>query len=398
MANYKSWVLTNTEQRVWEENFHLTASDLGEQVETPWSISKKTLHGGCSEGVDLIEVDNGCLRFSVLPTRGMGIWRGDYKGLTLGWNSPVNGPVHPGFVNVSEQNGLGWLQGFDEWIVRCGLHSNGSPGLDKFKDARGASVELPLTLHGRIANLPASRVEVRVNLDDPNELTVFGIVDEALLFGPGLRLATSISTKAGSNALHIKDEITNLRSTEDEFELLYHCNFGRPFLEEGAKLVAPSKVVAPRDARAAEDFDKYAVYDAPTAGITEQVYWHKMASDANGETAAMLQNASANLAVVFKYNVDTLPCFAQWKNTAAENEGYVTGLEPATNLPNFKGFERQQGRVKRLKGGETYTTGFTLEVLNSGHDVAETAAAIEALMTGQPTIHSKPVAELSPQQ
>ena len=46
-----------------------------------------------------------------------------------------------------------------------------------------------------------------------------------------------------------------------------------------------------------------------------------------------------------------LPCFTVWKNTAAVEDGYVTGLEPAINFPNFKSFERQQGRVKVLPAG-----------------------------------------------
>src|SRR5262249_37665300 len=80
--------------------------------------------------------------------------------------------------------------GFDEWLCRCGLANNGPPGDDN---------DTPLTLHGRIANLPAHHVEVRVSLDPPHELSVIGQVDEAALFFGHLRLTTRYTTVPGSN-------------------------------------------------------------------------------------------------------------------------------------------------------------------------------------------------------
>ena len=65
-----------------------------------WKISKSVLHGGRQENVDVVDVDNGVLRFRIVPTRGMNIWDAHTKdGFRLGWNSPVKEIVHPGFVN-----------------------------------------------------------------------------------------------------------------------------------------------------------------------------------------------------------------------------------------------------------------------------------------------------------
>ena len=79
------------------------------------------------EGVDTIEVDNGKFRFVVVPTRGMGLWKGWLGKTEIGWQSPVKGPVHPQFVPLTDPSGLGWLEGFDELMCRCGLESNGAP-------------------------------------------------------------------------------------------------------------------------------------------------------------------------------------------------------------------------------------------------------------------------------
>ena len=66
----------------------------------------------------------------MLPDRGLGIWKIMAGGVELGWQSPVHGPVHPRFVPLAEPSGLGWLDGFDELVARCGLVSNGAPDFD----------------------------------------------------------------------------------------------------------------------------------------------------------------------------------------------------------------------------------------------------------------------------
>src|ERR1700740_2851694 len=91
------------------------------------TTTSKALRGGRSDGLELIEIDNGALRVALLPQRGMGIWKAWLGDLELGWRSPVRGPVHPSHVPLFDPNGLGWLEGFDELLCRCGLTSNGAP-------------------------------------------------------------------------------------------------------------------------------------------------------------------------------------------------------------------------------------------------------------------------------
>ena len=61
-------VASNTRVDSWQ----LRDADLGHGAGS-WSVTKRTLRGGLQEGVDVVEVDNGTLRFSVIPTRGMSI-------------------------------------------------------------------------------------------------------------------------------------------------------------------------------------------------------------------------------------------------------------------------------------------------------------------------------------
>jgi hypothetical protein len=397
MSRYKSWVLTDVGNDLWLDSFGVSNVELRLATPHDWSVRKRTLHGGLREGVDLIEVHNGALYYTVVPTRGMGLWRGEYHGNFLGWHAPLLGPVHPAFVQLADRGGLGWLAGFDEWLCRCGLASNGPPGEDAHTDKAGRARKDRLTLHGRIANLPAHYVEVRIGLDPPYELGIIGEVEEAGLFSPRLHLTTSCTTIPGSNRVVIHDVVENRGGEPAEMQLLYHCNIGPPFLEAGSRVVLPIAEMAPINARAAEGIETFDTYPGPVAGFAEQVYCYEPLADAAGHTLAMLYNRAADRGLVLRYNRKELPCFTVWRNTAALADGYVTGLEPATNYPNFKGFERRHDRVPLLPPGGHFACTWSMEVQDTPTGVAAVLAEIVTLQAqARAIIHRTPQEQLSP--
>ncbi len=70
------FILNDASSEVWVDSLEIDAPALGLGEIQPFSVKKHTLRGSRREGVDLIVVDNGELRFSVVPTRGMGLWKG----------------------------------------------------------------------------------------------------------------------------------------------------------------------------------------------------------------------------------------------------------------------------------------------------------------------------------
>ena len=388
------WILTDSSEKVWEEDWKTSASNLGLEGKQ-FTVEKTTLKVGMSQGVDAIEVNNGDLTFTILPTRGMSIWKGSYRGLHLGWEAPIAGPVHPHFVDLLDRSGLGWLQGFDEWIVRCGLGFNGAPGNDVVLDNNGNPCEVFLNLHGKIANLPAHFVEVRIELEEPYTITVAGHVNESMLFSPRLQLRTQIKTWPNSNRLVIEDLVVNRGGTSAEFELLYHCNFGAPFLGDGSRLVAPLKAVYPRDSRAAEDMDAFARYAAPTAGFVEQVYWLEAAADESDNTLALLKDPDGTNAVAVRFNQRELPSLTLWKNTAALEDGYVTGIEPGTDYPNCRPFEREKGRLATLAPGESFQCQVGIEIADSPAAISRLEEEVASIREDAPRVSSSPHPDLS---
>lgn len=394
-----SFTLTDLGRDLWVESFAVDSAAVGGSTPHTWSVSKRVLRGGRRDGVDLIQVQNGRFSFSIVPTRGMGLWRGQLAADRVGWDSPVrDGPVHPSLVNLMDWGGLGWLAGFDELLARCGLENNGAPYQVTSVQTDGSERHTTFGLHGRIANLPASYVAVHVGSEPPHEITVEGHVEESKLFAPQIRMVTRIRTTPGSNRLTVRDEFVNLKDAPGEFQVLYHWNFGSPHLEEGARFVAPVKVVAPRDARAGQGIDHYETYGPPEPGFAEQVYFFELHADpGDGRTLAMLRNRAGDKAVVLRFAREQLPAFTLWKNTGGRHEGYVTGLEPGTNYPNPRPVEAARSRVVTLPAGGRYLAETTLEVLDSREAVAAVETEVRALQApGAPTVHRSPTEPFSP--
>ncbi len=369
----KTWTLTDIEQDIYVEQVALGPNDVGGDAAN-YLVSKRTLRGGRRDGVDVVEVSNGTFRFVVVPTRGMGIWQAGLDDLPLGWKSPVAGPVHPSLVPLDEPSGIGWLSGFDELLVRCGLESNGAPEFNE-----NGTLKYPL--HGKIANIPAHKVDMSID-GDTGDISVRGVVDEARLFGNKLRMVSTISTKVGRPGMTVTDEITNISAEASELELLYHINFGTPLLDPGSKLVVPVVKVAPRDEVAAGNVAEWDTYGPESPGTPEACFFYELADDEHGRTVALLHNAAGTQGVGLSFLKSQLPCFTQWKNRQAEADGYVTGLEPGINFPNVKSFEKEKGRVAVLAPGETRTFEVIIQAHHSSVSVDAVKQAIAKLQEG----------------
>lgn len=374
-------VLTSAERGIYVEQWQFAPPGGG------WSVQKSVLHGGKQEGVDIITVDNGKLSFTVCPTRGMGLLKASMGKVVLEWPSPVKEVVHPKYINLQSRGGLGWLEGFNELVVRCGLEFAGHPGKDKFINNTGDEAEMDLTLHGKIGNIPASEVEVIV--ETGGRIRVRGRVDERMFYGPKLEMWTEISTVPGSDTFVIHDSIKNHGAHEQEFQLIYHANYGPTLLEEGARFVGAVERVAPFNAHAAEGAGAWNEYAAPTKGFIEQVYCLFPIADSSSKTRIMLHNRAADQAITMEYSLRELPFLTLWKNTAAIEEGYVTGLEPGTGFPMNRRLERPAGRVPKLKPGETRDFTISYHVLDSAREVSEARNKILSIQGDRKTIVDK---------
>ena len=347
-VNRGEHVLTSVKAGPGVPNWQLTSRDVKFESAASWSVKRYTLHGGKQEGSQLIVLDNGKMQITVIPTRGMDLLEVKSGDVRLGWDSPVKEVVHPMFMRLESRGGLGWLEGFNEAMVRCGLEWAGHPGQDEFINNVGQKATMNLTLHGKIGNTPASEVSVVVDPKAPHRIRIKGTVYERSFYGPKLKLATEISTVPGSTTYRIDDRLTNQGAFDQEYQIIYHCNYGVPLLGKGSRVLTAAKRIAPFNAHAAEGIKNWSVYDGPTKGFIEQVYCLEPIADRDGRGIVMLENAAADRAVTLRWKTDRLPYLTVWKNTAAKETGYVTGLEPATGYAYTRRIEREGGRVPKI--------------------------------------------------
>lgn len=340
----------------------------------PLAVTARRLRGGLREGVLLVELAAGPNRAVVLPDRGLGIWKAWCGDTELGWQSPVAGPVHPRFVPISEPSGIGWLDGFDELVARCGLVSNGAPDFT-------AAGRLVHGLHGRIANLPAHDVEVTLD-DSSGVVTLTGIVDETRFLVHDLSMRTAITLRADRPGVAWADTVKNRSDRSTTMQMLYHVNLGPPLLGAGAECIVDAEEVAPRDAAATGDVATWNRYAAPQAGRGEQVHFMRLRPDAAGRAAAVLVAPDGGRAAKLSWRAAELPCFTLWKNQGGLADGYVTGLEPGTNYPNPRSFEEKQGRVVSLPPHASVSFDLAIDLLSG-----DAVRAMREAPSPRPQVH-----------
>jgi len=383
------FVLTDASTNTYVADWNVSADSLGMTSTTPFSVEKKRLHGGKQEGVDIIVINNGELEVTLIPTRGMGIFNVKRNGKrVLGWDSPVKEIVNPVYIDLESRNGLGWLDGFNEMMVRCGYEWTGHPGVDDNGQL--------LSLHGRAQNTPVSTIKVNIDDKAPHKITVTGKLSERTFKKAELVTLTSFSITPGSNAFSLNDTLTNKADYDDEYQVLYHSNYGRPILEKGAKVYAAASEISPFNDYAKKGLKNWQTYLGPTKGYDEMVYNLKPIANKKGESFAVLHNNVGNLGVSMTYNVKQLPVLTIWKNTDTLKQGYVTGIEPGTSYAYNTKYQRPLGLVPTIKAGESKHFDLTYTVLRNRSEVNSAVHTIEKLLGNKAVKQvNKPIIDLS---
>lgn len=317
------------------------------------------LVAGRERGVRGFSLSTGSgLEMTVLADRALDITRANFRGRSLVYHT-AGGQAHPAYY---EAQGIGWVNNFPGGLLTtCGLRSLGSPSVDEGEE---------FGQHGRISNMPAEEIGYWHEWQgDEYWMHIQGTMTEGVMFGSALRLTRHISARLGANSLLIEDRVENLGGLATPHMLLYHCNLGFPLLDPSAKLVANSTDITPRDEDAEWGVEQWSTFEAPTAGYREQVFYHEMAADGDGDVRVALLNHTLDggLGVYLKYHQATLPYLVQWKQMGYGT--YVLGLEPANCHVDGRAAERASGRLLQLQPGETRDYRLEIGVLDGAQEM-----------------------------
>lgn len=300
-----------------------------------YTLRRVTVSEGKAKGTTIIEVSTaGGLQVDILPDSGMDIGQVRYKGTNVSFISK-NGYDSPAAIMHYETEFLNTFPG--GMLYTCGLRSTGGAHRD------GGEWH---PLHGRYHSLMAEHISTEVENDT---ILIKGTMRETALFGHCLELKRTIRIPVFGSEVTVSDTVTNLTPKDEEYALLYHCNFGFPFISEKAHVELPEKrKTTPRTPFAATGLGRECTFDAPVAGEEERVFFHE-----NMPHEAALVNESLGIRMNLTWS-ETLPILAHWRSMASGD--YVCGLEPTNCYIMGRGPERENGTLPVLKAFETVKT------------------------------------------
>ncbi len=300
---------------------------------SPLELRKRTIDGRGVSDIRLLEVADGPGRgqrlisvrnasgivFEIAPDRGFDISSVNWRGINIGWNS-ANGLPFPA-NSLDAEDGVGFYRNLDGFLVTCGLdHIGGATRTDASHFIHKHRKEVFHPLHGRIASQRAMIIGYGINWDrDEPVIWAEALVKQAAIFGENLVLRRRIELGVFGNTVRIDDRVENRGFRPTPHAILYHLNFGYPFLDETITLSGDldsdlmsdfnNSDKSPRD----EFVDYFREFPVTSIIPTARVALHN---------AALIGGVRAQIS----YPRAHLPVFGIWR--AYQSGVYALALEP----------------------------------------------------------------------
>lgn len=261
------------------------------------SLRRYTLTEGKERGLEVIDCDNGKIRFLLNVSKACDIMQLYHSGQNMTFVSKN------GFM----EKDLPFAKRFEGGMLyTCGLESLGErEGYEE---------------HGTIHITPAQIVRAECT---EQEIVVEALVRDVEICGKNLVLRRKITAAIGGDTVSVKDTLTNEGFRDENYCLLYHVNIGYPMLDEGAKVVGDIEKCEPRTPWAGENIATAYEITPPTVNMEETCYFLTLK-----KPEIALVNEKIGKKFTVSYSGDTLPHFLEWKCMASGD--YALGLEPCT--------------------------------------------------------------------
>lgn len=331
-----------------------------------FGIKDYTFNSGKAKGVRALEVKNGKgIEMTILADKALDIPYLSFNGINIGFMSKT-GICAPTFY--CENGSKGFMQNFDAgFLTTCGLTYMGSACEDNGEK---------LGLHGPLANTPAEDIIATTEWkNDIAYMKIAGTMKEACVLDMFITLEREIQINCNENKLIIKDIITNRGFKEEPLMLLYHMNFGYPFLDKDTRVYTNLEKVVPRDEVSKKEIDKCFEFEEPIIGYEEKVY-SCITDNKNKELGkAFIHNKNLDIGIGIKFSLKMLPWLNYWKCPRAGD--YVLGIEPGTCNVSGRDKARRENTLQFIQPGEEKEYEIEIEFIdskeiieNSIHDIS----------------------------
>lgn len=262
-----------------------------------------------------ILVQNGALELLFNKDNALDIVWAKYKGINLSFLS------NNGLNDGNDTFGANFEGGF---IYTCGMDNISTCVPNK-------------PMHG---SLHYKKCKNAYSYESDGKIYVCGDVKETELFGKNLLLRRSYEIT--SNSLTVSDTVINEGFTPADYVILYHVNYGYPFLDECLVMDIPSEKIEMRSEFSKKNFADVLKITPPIDGGDECVYYHTLK-----EGRVKLENPELNVSVQMTYDTADLPITNEWKSMVSGS--YALGIEPATaRFDDFKMNVVAPGEQKKI--------------------------------------------------
>ena len=292
----------------------------------------------------------GGLEFDLLPDRALDISRLSFRGINMNWLSKT-GYSSPAFVSpvVGE---------FDRYfsggmLMTCGFKNTGADyvGEDgRFRDG-----------HGRIGMTPTEESWKRISWVKDRAVVEAGArTRDSLLGAHNLVMERHLTAPIGESRIVIEDTLRNEEPSETDYLILYHVNFGYPFMAPGLSFKMPEAIspMLPRTPYAEKGMKEWDLITEPIQNEEEQCYFHHLRPDADGMCKVIMENQALGIGVELSYLAENLPVLTIWKSLRTGE--YALGVEPGNSYLRGIDEERKEGTIGYI---EAYgTRKFRLEL------------------------------------
>ena len=266
-------------------------------------LRRYTLASGKETGVEVIECDNGKIRFTLNVSCALDVMQLWHCGTNVSFISKNGFSVkHTDFPSRFE-GGMLYTCGLDNIGGRVGYETHG-------------------TFHEKYSTV--TRTEC-----SEDGICVEGYIRDTELFGKNLLVKRRIYTEIGSESVTLEDTIVNEGARVENYCVLYHVNVGYPMIDDGARIEADVKFCEPRTEYADNCLATAFVTEAPLPCREETCYYLTLA-----EKRVSVVNEKLGKKFTLSYSGDDLTNFIEWKSMAIGD--YALGLEPCTSLLDDK--------------------------------------------------------------
>ena len=288
-------------------------------------IKRYNLIGGKQDGLKVVEIDNGVLRVLLNESKALDIMQLFHVGVNISYLSK----------NAFTKRETTFLKRFEGGMLyTCGIDVIG--GQAGYED------------HGSFHNIPALITKCEC---DEDKIIVEAIVKDSELFGKNLVMKRRYETAVGSDTVTLSDTLINEGYRTEDYSILYHVNVGYPMLDEGARVVADTKTVTPRNEWARKNIDKAFIIEQPEDNKEETCYLLEL-----NKNEVSVENDKLGKKFTLSFDGEPLKHFVEWKSMASGD--YALGLEPSSSLLDDK------FAFSKIQSGEKIKFSIRLKVTN----------------------------------